>query len=42
MVVVTKRRATFTQIHKGGRVRVTVRGMSAAGRKRAVSVASKR
>jgi hypothetical protein len=42
MVVVAKRRATFTQIHKGGRVRVTVRGVSAAGRRGASSVASKR
>jgi hypothetical protein len=39
---VTKPRATFKQVHKGGRVRVTVRGVSATGRKGPGSVASKR
>jgi hypothetical protein len=42
LVVVTKRAATFRAVHRGGRVRVTVRGISAAGRRGPGSVASKR
>jgi hypothetical protein len=42
MVAAPKGRVVFRQVHRGTHLRVTVRGVSAAGRMGAPSVASKR